>query len=370
MLGPKWLCLSGPATLVLCVYCEQGTSDFGWPGENSSISAEWPLSPGPGSGVARVIRIPVVFSGMNLRDAVTNRILSEPAQKGPRGVHPPLLPRFAGTFALFSLAVASPVVAQAPSSTDSTSHEKQALVSRWPRLTRADVGLAAVFVGGTVTLMPFDERITHALRSSSVQDSPALSSAMSAFRVLGDPGALLLGLGAYGAGRLTTSEPLGDIGWHTTEAIIVSGAVSAAVKYTLGRARPYAVADSNAHDYAFWRGFRKGGAYQSLPSGHVTAAFAAAGVLAGEARRRWPKRASWIVAGAYASATLVGVSRIYHDAHWASDVMLGAGIGTVAGRVLVRAHHDDRWNGIDRWLLPSGVSRGDRGELLLRWRWR
>ena len=230
--------------------------------------------------------------------------------------------------------------------------------------------MAAVFVGGTVALMPFDERITHAMRASSVQDSPALSSAMSAFRVLGDPGVLLLGLGAYGAGRLASSEPLADIGWHTTEAIIVSGAVSAAVKMTLGRARPYAVADSNSRDFEVGRGFHGGGAYQALPSGHATAAFAAAAVLASEAQRRWPGRASWIAPGAYAGATLVALSRIYHDAHWASDVMLGAGIGTVAGRVLVRAHHDDRWNGIDRWILPSGVSRGDRGEIVLRWQWR
>jgi len=307
---------------------------------------------------------------MHSRDGVTRLILPALVQDRPRVRPYPLLFRSAVTVTVLFLAVASPVVAQARSLPDSTGQQREAFVSRWPRLTRADVGLAAVFVGGTVALMPFDERITHALRAPSVQASRSLSSTASAFRVLGDPGVLVLGLGAYGAGRLAKVEPLSDIGWHTTEAIIVSGAVSAAVKYTLGRARPYAVADSNAHDYAFWRGFRKGGAYQSLPSGHVTAAFAAAGVLAGEARRRWPNRSPWIASAAYASATLVALSRIYHDAHWASDVMLGAGIGTVAGQVLVRAHHDDRWTGIDRWLLPSGVSRGDRGELLLRWRWR
>jgi len=278
--------------------------------------------------------------------------------------------RCALAWSAFSGMLVPAVGAQDSASTYSSSRGQSDQASRWPRVTRADSWLATVFVVGTVALMPFDERITHALRASSVQDSHALSSSASAFRALGDPGVLVLGLAAYGAGRLTKSEPLSDIGWHTTEAIIVSAAVSAAVKYTLGRARPYAVADSNSQDFELGRGFRGGGAYQSLPSGHATAAFAAAAVLASEARRRWPGRASWIATGAYASATLVALSRIYHDEHWASDVMLGAGIGTVAGRVLVRAHHDDRWKGIDRWVLPSGVTRGDRGEMHLQWQWR
>ena len=276
--------------------------------------------------------------------------------------------RCAFTWAALSVVAAPGMGAQGAVLVDSANHGLPAHPSRWPRVTRGDVGLATAFLGGTIVLMPFDERITHSLRASSLQDSRALSSTASTFRALGDPGVLVLGLGAYGVGRLTSSGPLSDIGWHTTEAIIVSGAVSAAVKMTLGRARPYAVADSNSRDFKLGRGFHGGGAYQSLPSGHATAAFAAAAVLASEAQRRWPTQAARVGTGAFASATLVAVSRIYHDAHWASDVMLAAGIGTVAGRVLVRAHHDDRWKGIDRWVLPNGLSRGDRGELRIAWR--
>ncbi len=45
----------------------------------------------------------------------------------------------------------------------------------------------------------------------------------------------------------------------------------------------------------------------------------------------------------YSAATFVGFSRIYKDKHWASDVILGAAIGELCGRVVTRYHgeHDD-----------------------------
>jgi hypothetical protein len=43
----------------------------------------------------------------------------------------------------------------------------------------------------------------------------------------------------------------------------------------------------------------------------------------------------------FASAGLVGLARMFYAKHWASDVVLGAGIGTFSGLVVVRYGHGE-----------------------------
>jgi hypothetical protein len=47
---------------------------------------------------------------------------------------------------------------------------------------------------------------------------------------------------------------------------------------------------------------------------------------------------------------------MYHNKHWASDVLVGAAIGTFAGRKVVRWHHSHPDNRVDRWLLGAAVT--------------
>jgi membrane-associated phospholipid phosphatase len=42
----------------------------------------------------------------------------------------------------------------------------------------------------------------------------------------------------------------------------------------------------------------------------------------------------WVPPVAYGLATLVGLSRIYDNAHWASDVMAGAAIGFLSAKAM------------------------------------
>jgi membrane-associated phospholipid phosphatase len=67
----------------------------------------------------------------------------------------------------------------------------------------------------------------------------------------------------------------------------------------------------------------------------------------------------------YGGAALVGVSRMYNNRHWASDVIVGAGIGTFAGLKVVRFNRSHAGNRVDRvFLAGSLVPEPDGGHAL------
>jgi membrane-associated phospholipid phosphatase len=90
---------------------------------------------------------------------------------------------------------------------------------------------------------------------------------------------------------------------------------------------------------------------QSFPSGHTTAAFAFAGALHRELRASQPRAARWVVPALYTAAALTGVARMHADKHWASDVVMGAGVGVVSSHIVARFHGERTAHWLDR-LLP------------------
>jgi membrane-associated phospholipid phosphatase len=101
------------------------------------------------------------------------------------------------------------------------------------------------------------------------------------------------------------------------------------LKRIIGRVRPSVDHDTTSFlgpSELFHHGFK--GYYDSMPSGHTAAAFAMAVVLA----YRWP-RLKWLW---YGLALGVGVSRLLVDAHFPSDVILGACLGTLVGLLTTR----------------------------------
>lgn len=232
--------------------------------------------------------------------------------------------------------------------------------------TYRDGLLAAGFVGLTVAMFPLDQSIARRLQDPGNQANHFFKNASVDFQYMADPGSVVIGVSLYGIGRIGHWRNVADLGLHGTEAIALSAVATTVIKDLAGRARPYVSKDTSPHDFRFGRGFGNGG-YQSFPSGHSTAAFAAASVVTSESQRWWPK-GIWLVAPVmYGGASLVGVSRMYNNAHWASDVVLGAGIGTFAGIKVVRYSHGHTNNFVDRWLLGMTVLPAPDGEAGVGW---
>jgi len=80
------------------------------------------------------------------------------------------------------------------------------------------------------------------------------------------------------------------------------------------------------------------GTPNSFPSGHTAQAFVAATFL----HKEYGKEHPWYSVLAYGTATAVGILRVMNNRHWASDVLVGAGIGILATN-LVYLTHQNKW---------------------------
>jgi membrane-associated phospholipid phosphatase len=103
--------------------------------------------------------------------------------------------------------------------------------------------------------------------------------------------------------------------------LIASFIITPALKEAFGRGRP--------SDNLGWHYFKPFGGNTSLPSGHATRAFSIASAIAANYDK------TWISALAYGTASLVALSRINDNYHYASDVLAGACIGIAVGRTVV-----------------------------------
>jgi membrane-associated phospholipid phosphatase len=232
--------------------------------------------------------------------------------------------------------------------------------------TVKDAALAAGFAGLTVGMFPADRSIAQRLENENSKANRFFENSAKGFELISTPGAYIIGPVLYGFGRVAHHPDIEDLGWHGTEAVVIATGITGVLKGVLGRARPYVSADTNPRDFKFGKGF-SGEDRASFPSGHTTVAFAAASSVTSEAQRIWPGH-TWIVAPVmYGGATLVGLSRMYHNMHWASDVVLGAGVGTFSGIKVVRYSHAHPDNFIDRMILKTSIAPDGHGGGLVAW---
>lgn len=128
------------------------------------------------------------------------------------------------------------------------------------------------------------------------------------------------------------------------EAQVFTEATAGFVKVAAGRRRPNKERGSHSYtplqDLSFDRSF---------PSSHAARAFAAAAVFADH----YPQPVPFL---AYSAASLIGLSRVLLDEHYASDVFAGAALGFVIGKTLSWRHRDreQQWS-----VFPMLPDRGD-----------
>ena len=155
--------------------------------------------------------------------------------------------------------------------------------------------------------------------------------------------AVSLSAGLYTAGLVFNVRSVSLTGRLLAESLLYAGTINILLKFLFSRSRPY-----NNKGNTDFGNYNFNNDYYSLPSGHTTVAFTVSTVLS--------ERINNIYAtiGLYGLASLTAYQRIYSDNHWLSDTVLGAAIGTVIGRAVVKLNESDPYecNGPDISLLP------------------
>ncbi|MFH1050573.1 MAG: phosphatase PAP2 family protein [bacterium] len=195
-----------------------------------------------------------------------------------------------------------------------------------------EVGYTGLFIGADVLLMQYDEDIRSLFWEK--KDSLFVSkhgSEKAYFEIVNEFGSVYSALAfpsvIYLSGLAFSNEELRTSGRLLTEAMLLSTAITQVIKISAGRSRPFNNEGNNT-----WKPFTFTDSNYSFPSGHTTVAFTIATVLSHRIDK-W-----WAYASLYTLAASTGVARIYFDKHWASDVLMGAGIGTVSALLILNAN--------------------------------
>lgn len=137
----------------------------------------------------------------------------------------------------------------------------------------------------------------------------------------------------YAIGVATKNATATHVGSDLVRAQVLNGLATRGLKIFVDRKRP------------------SGGGH-SLPSGHSSATFATASVLG--------SHFGWKVgAPAYAVGAFVSWARVRDGHHWLTDVVVGAAIGTIAGRAVARTHGT-------RWTVVPAVSASSTAVFIVR----
>lgn len=200
---------------------------------------------------------------------------------------------------------------------------------------------AGAIVGGTSFSMLLDNHLRDLIRRNR---SNTMNDVTNIGHYYGEViPAVSLSAGVYAAGLIFNDRSVSLTGRLLGESLLYTGIINILLKVLFSRSRPY----NNNGNTDFWN-YKFDNAYYSLPSGHITVAFALSTVLA--------ERINNIYAtiGLYTLAALTAYQRMYSDNHWFSDTILGAATGIVISHAVVKLNGNDKYE--NRKSQIAGVS--------------
>jgi membrane-associated phospholipid phosphatase len=187
---------------------------------------------------------------------------------------------------------------------------------------------AAAALGGVGALMLLDEpvqRFTQRhLRSKTTDDIS------SVFRQEGEaPYYAGISLGVLGVGIMTGKAGVRRAGTRLVAAVLLSGAEMEVMKHLVGRSRPNE--DVGAFSFHPFTSLKDSAGVEtrgSMPSGHVTAAFAVATSLADDIK------SPLVHVLLYTAAAGTAFSRLNDNRHWLSDAGMGVVLGVGTAKIV------------------------------------
>jgi membrane-associated phospholipid phosphatase len=224
---------------------------------------------------------------------------------------------------------------------------------------KRDLVATGIAAGAAVAVSGFDLRVARWVRSADVQGDSSRRKLVDELTRINETPLMLAALATYGVGRVAGSHTTADVGLHTLEALVLTTSVSQVVRGVFGRTRPR-VSLEDPFDFRPGTGFT-GFETRSFPSLHTAAAFATATALVGEIRVRRPAAVKVAAPLLYGAAVVPGLTRVYLDQHWASDIVAGAFVGALLGSRVVSYAHSHRRTRLDRVLLGLSAVPDHRG---------
>ncbi len=153
-------------------------------------------------------------------------------------------------------------------------------------------------------------------------------------------------IGFYGYGLIADNSNVRSLAVKLTEATFLATSLTVITKTIIGRGRPY-----KQESQYYTNPLTFDNDYNSFPSGHTALAFAYSTVMANEVDNVF-----WKI-GWYTAAGLVGYSRMHHNQHWFSDVLMAGAIGYFSGEFV--NNHNSNENGqtqLNLFPIPNGIA--------------
>jgi membrane-associated phospholipid phosphatase len=134
----------------------------------------------------------------------------------------------------------------------------------------------------------------------------------------------------WGAGAAFGSEDVRDTGLMMSEVMLSLLLIQQPVRIMVGRARPF-----TGEGHLSFDPFTFGNDHASFVSGHSWSAWGISNVVARQVDQ------TWAYVSLYTLASITALSRMYADAHWLTDVLLGSIAGYAISTAIWNANQDD-----------------------------